>query len=150
MLIYFAGPLFNEAERAFNARLTERLEDRGFSVYLPQRDGFDLDDPRNQRLSDDERQNAIFAMDRDKVLEADIFLFILDGRVPDDGACVELGIAYTQRYLVGRPKLLIGLKTDWRIFFSWAELNAMLWGAFDSVVDNEDQLIEELEAWRAG
>lgn len=149
MYIYLAGPLFNEAERTFNAQLTAKLEERGFAVYLPQRDGFEINSPRNEGMSMMARQDAIFAMDRDKVLEADIFLFILDGRVPDDGACVELGIAYTQKYLTGRPKFLIGLKTDWRMFFVWAELNAMLWGALDSFVDNEEHLLEELEAWRA-
>ena len=37
MLIYFAGPLFSEAEKRFNLRLSERLEEAGFRVFLPQR-----------------------------------------------------------------------------------------------------------------
>ena len=36
--VYFAAPLFNERERAFNVWIVERLE-RHVSVFLPQRDG---------------------------------------------------------------------------------------------------------------
>ena len=75
--------------------------------------------------------------DRDQVLQADIFLFVLDGRVPDEGACVELGIAYGQKRFVGQDKLLIGLHTDMRAAFPEAKLNAMVAGAppFEHIVD---------------
>jgi len=149
MLIYFGGPLFNEAERAFNAQLAAKLEERGFAVFLPQRDGFEIDSPKYQGMSMMEKQEAIFNLDRDKLLEADIFLFVLDGRVPDEGACVELGIAYAQSYLLGRPKYLVGLLTDFRIFSPGMELNAIIFGALDSIVDDQDHLIEELEGWRS-
>ena len=43
--IYLAGPLFSEAERRFNLRLTHRLEALGFEVFLPQRDGVERDRP---------------------------------------------------------------------------------------------------------
>ena len=89
MLIYLAGPLFCQAEQAFNQQLTERLEERGFAVYLPQRDGIESGKPPYDEMSNHERQQAIFALDRDKVLEADVLLIVLDGRVPDEGACVE-------------------------------------------------------------
>lgn len=49
----------------------------------------------------------MFIMDRDKILEADIFLFILDGRVPDEGACVELGIAYHQKISIFNNKKIV-------------------------------------------
>ncbi len=39
--LYFAAPLFSESERAFNAALTAEIERRGFTVFLPQRDGAD-------------------------------------------------------------------------------------------------------------
>src|SRR5712692_9702032 len=38
MKIYLAGPLFTEAERAFNLELAHLLEKEGHEVYLPQRD----------------------------------------------------------------------------------------------------------------
>jgi hypothetical protein len=45
VLIYLAGPLFSEAERRFNLRLTQRLEALGFEVFLPQRAGVERDRP---------------------------------------------------------------------------------------------------------
>jgi nucleoside 2-deoxyribosyltransferase len=148
MLIYFAAPLFNKAERAFNLQLTEKLEDRGFAVFLPQRDGVESSKPPWNEMTGDEQRQAIFTMDRDKVLEADILLFVLDGRVPDEGACVELGIAYTQVHLQQRDKLLIGLQTDRRGAFLGAKLNPMLSGPLETVTDNENDLIAALEAYR--
>ena len=37
--IYFAAPLFNAGEKGFNSELTRVLEDSGYDVFLPQRDG---------------------------------------------------------------------------------------------------------------
>jgi nucleoside 2-deoxyribosyltransferase len=145
MLVYFAGPLFNQAERAFNARLTERIEALGCRVYLPQRDGVESTKPPYDAMTSDERAAAVFRMDRDQVLASDVFLFVLDGRVPDEGACVELGIAYAQRHLTGSPKLIVGLQTDVRAAFLQAHLNEMLDGALDLVVRSEDELLETLE-----
>ena len=148
MHVYFAAPLFCQAERAFNLQLTAKLEQRGFVVFLPQRDGIVPDRPSFNEMLGDERCRAIFALDRDKILEADIFLFVLDGRVPDEGACVELGIAYGQKYLIQRDRLLIGLHTDRRAAFLGEELNAMVRGALDAVAGSEDDLIAALEEYR--
>jgi len=148
MLVYLAGPLFCEAERAFNLQLTAKLEERGLAVFLPQRDGIEASRPPGAEMTHDERQQAIFGLDRDRILEADVFLFVLDGRVPDEGACVELGIAYGQRYLLQREKLLIGLQTDSRAAFLGAKLNAMVRGALDSVAESGDDLIAAVEAYR--
>jgi nucleoside 2-deoxyribosyltransferase len=148
MLIYFAAPLFCEAERTFNLQLTEKLEGRGFTVFLPQRDGVEISRPPFTEMTVGELCQAIFTVDRDKILEAHIFLFVLDGRVPDEGGGVELGIAYSQKQLLQRDKLLIGLQTDWRAAFTWAKLNPMIHGALDCITDNEDDLIAALEEYR--
>jgi len=148
MLVYLAGPLFCEAERAFNLQLTAKLEERGLAVFLPQRDGVDLSKPPGSEMTPDERRRAIFGLDRDRILEADVFLFVLDGRVPDEGACVELGMAYGQKHLLQREKLLIGLQTDWRAAFPGEKLNAMVRGALDGVAESEDDLIAAVEAYR--
>ena len=37
--VYFAAPLFSEAEREYNLMLAELLEEYGYEVFLPQRDG---------------------------------------------------------------------------------------------------------------
>ena len=148
MRIYLAGPLFCQAERAFNLQLAEKLEERGLTVFLPQRDGVESSKPPYDGMTDDELRQAIFAVDREKILEADVFLFVLDGRVPDEGACVELGIAYGQKHLLQRDKLLIGLQTDSRGAFLGAKLNAIVQGALDIVADNEDDLMAALEAYQ--
>ena len=149
MQIYFAGPLFCDAERAFNLRLTEILEARGFQVFLPQRDGIESKKLPYSEMVNDELQQAIFKLDRDKVLQTDIFLFVLDGRVPDEGACVELGIAYGQKHLLQQDKLLIGLHTDMRGAFPGGKLNAMINGALDYTTADEKELLAEIEAYRS-
>jgi nucleoside 2-deoxyribosyltransferase len=148
MRVYFAGPLFCEAETRFNARLTERIEALGYQVFLPQRDGVEKSKPPYDRMTPDERRRAVFELDRDQILAADVFLFVLDGRVPDEGACVELGIAYTQRFLSGEPKLLLGLQTDVRAAFIQARLNAMLSVPLDLVVQSEDDLLQALAQYK--
>ncbi len=148
MLIYFAAPLFSQAEQAFNLQLTEKLEEKGFTVFLPQRDGVEIGKTLFIEMPIDERSQAIFTLDRDNVLEADVLLFVLDGRVPDEGACVELGIAYSQKHLLQRDKLLIGLHTDIRGAFLGAKLNAMVHGSLDHIADNEPDLIVALEEYR--
>lgn len=117
VLVYCAGPLFSEAERRFNLELTHMLEALGFEVFLPQRDGVERDRPPYDTMAPEERRRVIFELDRSRILDSDVFLIVLDGRVPDEGACVELGIAYGQKYLQKGEKLLVGLHTDTRAAF---------------------------------
>ena len=142
--LYFAGPLFNQAERQFNEQICSQLEELGFSVFLPQRDGAESSKSLYKEMSKEERRRAMFILDRDEILAADIFLFILDGRVPDEGACVELGIAYGQKLLAQKKKLLIGLKTDKRTAFAEAGLNPMISQALDHIFLKEGNLLNFL------
>ena len=144
MLIYFAGPLFSEAERRFNLALTQRLEALGYEVFLPQRDGVERDRPPYDTMTPEERRQAMFRLDRSRILDSDVFLFVLDGRVPDEGACVELGIAHCQKYLQNGEKLLLGLHTDTRAAFVGARLNPMVRVPLDYVADDEQTLLEVL------
>ena len=139
-MIYFAGPLFSEAERRFNLELTHRLEVLGFNVFLPQRDGVERERAPYDTMTTEERRRTMFHLDRTKILDSDLFLFVLDGRTPDEGACVELGIAYCQKHLRGGEKLLIGLHTDARTAFIDARLNPMVRVPLDYVVDEETLL----------
>jgi len=43
--VYFAAPLFSQAEKEFNQNLTDLIEKSGFSVFLPQRDGIEKQKP---------------------------------------------------------------------------------------------------------
>jgi len=55
MRVYFAGPLFCEAERVFNLRLAEKLEAKEYQVFLPQRDGVESEKPPYNELPRRER-----------------------------------------------------------------------------------------------
>ena len=140
MRIYFAAPLFSEAERRFNRALTSTLEAAGHAVFLPQRDGIESTRPPYNKMSPVERRNAMFELDRDEIYASDLFLFVLDGRVPDEGACVELGMAYTNKRLRGTHRYIFGLLTDVRAAFMGAKLNPMVRLCMDRVVESESEL----------
>jgi len=147
MKLYFAGPLFNIAERTFNADLAKQIEELGYNVFLPQRDGIEnLSD--SQLIIKDEKRRLMFDLDRDRILESDVFLFVLDGRVPDDGACVELGIAYADKYINNKKTQIVGIHTDSHATFLEGRLNPMISMAFDKIFRNIEELIEYLKEIR--
>jgi nucleoside 2-deoxyribosyltransferase len=148
MLIYFAGPLFSEAERHFNQQMTEDLEAIGYQVFLPQRDGVDREQHPYDGMTKEARRRARFHLNKSKILEADVFLFILDGRVPDEGACVELGIAYCQKELKKQTKLLIGLQTDARAAFLGSKLNPMLHVPLEYITEDVETLLKMLSNYK--
>lgn len=150
MLIYFAAPLFSAAELHFNRQLTAKLESLGYRVFLPQRDGVEKHQPPYDSMGQEERRWAMFERDKAGILEADIFLFILDGRVPDEGACVELGIAYCSKELGANNKLIIGLHTDTRAAFLHAKLNPMLRGTLEFIAADTESLLQMLEDYKRG
>ncbi len=139
--VYFAGPLFNQAEKDFNLKLTQVLEAYGYQVFLPQRDGIEA--AQLEGKTEEELIEMIFRLDADEVLNADILFMNLDGRVPDEGACVELGIAYANQ------KRCYGFKTDTRAVESGLDLNPMISGCMIRLFKNYDgnQLIEEIAAY---
>ena len=63
----------------------------------------------------------------------DTLLFLFDGRVPDEGACFELGYCYA------KGKQCIGYKTDARSFIDGYD-NVMLHGAPETVLRSEQEL----------
>lgn len=109
MLIHLTGPLLSETERRFDSQLTEKLDPPPSGTFLAQRDGVERKKPPYDAVSPEERRHATFHLDKTRVLEADVFVFVPDGRVPDEGGCVQLGIAYCQKELRNKEKLLVGL-----------------------------------------
>ena len=130
MRVYFAAPLFSQAERDYNLKVTAVLEQYDYQVFLPQRDGYLA--PDLEGLTEEEKIAKIFAKDYEEVTKADIFFGILDGRAPDEGVCVELGIAYSQ------GKRCYGFKTDARTVESDMNLNPMIIGCLDKLFFNMD------------
>ena len=112
-----------------------------------QRDGVKRDRPRYDTMTPEERRLAMFHLDRTRILDAEVFLFVLDGSVPDEGACVELGIAYCQKYLQNGEKLLVGLHTDTRAAFIGGRLNPMVRVPLEYVVDDEEKLLRVLAGY---
>ena len=121
MRIYLAAPLFSQAEREFNVKVADGLRSEGFDVFLPQEHSEipevpDTEEKRRRLLT------AFFAKDIEAIDSSDVLLIILDGRVPDEGACFELGYAYA------RGKICVGLKTDSRVSEMGTD-NAMIVGS---------------------
>ena len=138
MQVYFAGPLFNQAEREFNERVCSTLEAEGYEIFLPQRDVGDIGELEvmdQEDVSTEDVLQEIFEVDRQGVLEADIVTATLDGRVPSEGTVIEAAIAYEH----GIP--VIGLKTDRRVFAMDEPYNAMVFGVLDDIVSTPDELV---------
>lgn len=132
MKIYIAAPLFNEGERAFNQRIADVLESCGHETFLPQREGgcvADLPDI----IEGVEKRKYLFRLDCEHMDWCDAILFLFDGRVPDEGACFELGYCYA------KGKRCIGYKTDARSFIDGFD-NVMLHGAPEIVLHSEKEL----------
>lgn len=104
-LVYLAGPLFSEAELEFNARLAQSLE-VSVDVYLPQRDGSKYVDLASLGISPGAAARTIFDRDVAAIREASALILVMDGRVVDEGAAFELGLAYAL------GKVCVGLQTD--------------------------------------
>jgi len=145
MQIYIAAPLFSTAEREFNEKLANALERNGFEVFLPQRDGTEAKNPEYSELPREDRRAIMFELDRDQIIGADIFIYVLDGRVPDEGAAVELGIAYMAKIAGTKEKHLLGLHTDERATFRDAQFNPLISTPLEYVADSEDDLLKQLK-----
>ncbi len=91
--LYYAAPLFSEAERAFNEHVASKLN-AFFDVYLPQEDGGLLIDMVSKGMDPQRAARAVFNMDIIALQKCDILLIVLDGRTVDEGAAFELGYAH--------------------------------------------------------
>ena len=110
-------------------------------MFLPQRDGYLAADLEG--LTEKEMMDMIFRKDRDEILKADILFILLDGRAPDEGACVELGIAYAN------GKRCYGIKSDSRSVELGLDLNPMITGCLDKLFYDLDgeELIRSLKEY---
>lgn len=106
--IYCAGPLFNPKEREEMQSLASALEDGGYSVFLPQRDGLEFAELfplfLKRGIPAHEAQSilnmAIFSLDVFQIIDSEGLLLNMNGRVPDEGAMVEAGIAWAHNKVV--------------------------------------------------
>lgn len=99
----------------------------------------------SSKMTSLEKSKAIFEFDKKEMFSSDIFLFVLDGRIPDEGACVALGLYYMHKSLVQKDKLIIGLQTDKRGAYTYSKLNPMIEASLDSNFDSVSDLLEFLK-----
>ena len=132
MKIYIAAPLFCEGERDFNEKVDAIVRECGHETYLPQRDG-GLISELPETIDGLPKRQYVFRLDCAHMDSCDAVLFLMDGRVPDEGACFELGYCYA------KGKRCIGDKTDARSFIGGFD-NVMLCGAPEIVLKNAQEL----------
>ena len=103
-IIYFAGPLFTQAERMWNQRLAETIKTKrkDLEIFLPQKKNKEA--IINGKLD----FNKIFQICINGIDSSDIVVAILDGSDSDSGTCFECGYAFSK----GKP--IIGVRTDIR------------------------------------
>jgi nucleoside 2-deoxyribosyltransferase len=100
--IYCAGPLFNAKEREEMAEIADALEKKGLNVFLPHRDGFEfanfydafIELGYTEAEANEILNKTIFTLDVFQVLNSNGLILNINGRVPDEGAMVEAGIAW--------------------------------------------------------
>lgn len=103
--IYFAAPLFNEADRIYNEMIVtaiRTLTDLKADIYLPQENG-DINDKEAYANSVD-----ILRADLSYVDDSEYMIALIDGETIDAGVAAEIGYAYAK----GIP--VYGLYTDVR------------------------------------
>ena len=104
-VVYYAAPLFTDAERAWNAanaRTLRELSRGDIELLVPQEFCAALDAGASPDFA------RIFAACVAHLDRAQVVIAVLDGADPDSGTCWEAGYAYAK----GIP--VIGLRTDWR------------------------------------
>ena len=114
--IYCAGPLFNLREKKEMQEIANVLENNGYNVFLPHRDGFEFANLTKSFIKLGVSENnanlilnkAIFTLDVFQVLISDGLILNINGRVPDEGAMVEAGIAWNA------GKIIVTFKNDTR------------------------------------
>ena len=135
MKIYYAAPLFNDMELNKNERMKRWLGSKGYFVYLPQDEAGlayeKIDDNNKMQIN-----KKIFESDVKCIKKSDLLIFDLNGRVPDEGGCVELGMAYAWGIKC------IGFKTDTRALDYTGDDNLMIEGCMNFKIARN---LEELE-----
>ena len=137
--VYYAASLFNEGERDFNLKVISMIRELGYSTWFPQEDvGLLSKFIENDGMTLEQARRHIFDLNIREVQAADLVVFCLDGRVPDEGACIEAGIAW------GLDKRIVALKTDFRDGEPGGN-NIMIDGIVAEVADSVDRLRELLD-----
>jgi nucleoside 2-deoxyribosyltransferase len=146
--IYCAGPLFNPKEREEMQEIASVLEGAGYSVFLPHRDGLEfaflfpslLQRSVAPQQATEILNRAIFSLDVFQIADSDGLVLNMNGRVPDEGAMVEAGIAWACK------KVIVIFRNDSRSLIE-GNCNPMALGLADfSVVTTLDDVLQTISA----
>src|SRR5690242_13206094 len=96
--LYFAAPLFTDAERSWNGKLVAGLRACGYNIWLPQERAIGI---IGQALSVPAR--ALYEDAIAGVESAQGLIAVLDGADADSGTCFECG------YATALAKVIIGV-----------------------------------------
>ena len=145
MKIYFAGPLFSEAEREWIRSTIKEIESlaaqRGIeiSVIFP----YDLITQSDINNLGPKAKLEIFSRCKSHLDDADIVIALLDGSQVDDGISWEIGYFFARK---SPEQKIIGIRTDFRRAgeSEGAVVNAMIEGACDRIVRSREELMETI------
>ncbi len=108
--LYWAGPLFTQAERIWNRRCAEALRAKQYVVILPQTEAANIIAQHGVDL------RRIAELCYRQSLECDMMIAVLDGADSDSGTSVEVGMRIaSQRAAKDGAKKVIGVRTDFRV-----------------------------------
>jgi len=110
--IYLAGPLFTDAQRAFNRQAADGLRRAGCTVFLPQ--------DTQTNVTETDWQDTVFKRNCEGICAAKLVVAVLDGCLVDDGTAWEIGYAYA----LGKP--VVGIHTDRRTVGHEGRVNLMV------------------------
>jgi len=132
--VYFAAPLFTQAERDFNQGVASQLDEFA-DVFLPQRDGSLLVDMIAAGLPLGLAEARVFEQDRAAIRRADVLIALLDGAHIDEGVAFELGFAAA----IGC--VCLGLQTDVRRALPTGN-NPMISGGLQEIFEDSAALVK--------
>jgi deoxyadenosine/deoxycytidine kinase/nucleoside 2-deoxyribosyltransferase len=138
-LAYCAAGPFDRDERSFAASVKAVLDDLGYETRFPQENAGSIKSNMARGMTLAEARHEVFEKNLRAVEDSDVLVFLLDGRVPDEGTCIEAGVAF------GRGKRCIGLKTD-ASSVDPADNNLMIDGVLDYQIARD---LDELRAMLA-
>ena len=101
--VYFAGPLFTQAEWRWNAKLIQAMRGKGYDLIAPQEQAIAM---LNGTTPFD--PHVLFRTNIEGIERCNAVVAILDGADIDSGTAWECGYAYK----IGRP--IVGIRTDLR------------------------------------
>lgn len=127
--VYLAAPLFSDAEREFNRKLREEIENIGVSVFLPQEDSNDCGDS-------EEENETIYHKNVAAIDASDAIVAVLDGSDVDSGTAWEVGYGYAS----GKP--VYGIKTDFRSMGKEGPVNLMIFFSLRRLFMSVEELLE--------